>query len=128
MRKIIITIFIISFTLVLFFSIRQLNKPTDIDYLETIATKAKEYTSKHKKLYYFSNSKKRGLMFKAQLAFIPKQIIKKNIDDISESEIMLVIIDKKVEPTTLQINKNFMFSDTLFYDENNYYKLILLKK
>jgi hypothetical protein len=128
MKKIIIIVFILTLALTLFFGAKHLNKPNDIDYLESIATKALKLTSNHNELYYFSNSKERGLLFKTQFVFIPKQILKKNIDEISESEIVLVLIDKNSEPSTLLSNVNFTNSDTLFSDENKYYKLILLKK
>ena len=126
MRKIVITLFIISITTVIFISVKNLNKLNDIDYLQSIAIKTQEYTSSYEQLFYFSNSLERELLFKTQFAFTPKQIIKKHINKISESDILLVVIDKRKDSTGLSSLKDIKFSDTIYMSENSYFKIMLL--
>ena len=128
MKKIIIIVFTFLLLIVLFFSAKQLSKPNDIDYLNSIALNAKEYTTKQNTLYYFSNSKEKSLLFKTQFSFVPHHIVEKEIDEIKKTELMLLVIDKRIDSTNLKIKKNIANSDILFSQENKYYKVIILTR
>ena len=108
MKKIIIIVFALLLFLVLFFSAKQLSIPNDIDYLNSIALNAKAHTTKQNTLFYFSNSKEKSLLFKTQFSFVPHHIVEKEIDNIKENELILLVIDKMIDSTDLKIKKHIV--------------------
>ena len=109
-------------------TLRVMNAPNKVDYLEELTASLINDIEKSKRLYYLSNNDSEEVYYRTQFVCVPNVVVKKTYEEIPANSLILLVHDLKQEGSSSVFNGQIPDTSHLRSQANSFFKIELLNK